>query len=348
MGLIWIGVFFNKHWFGKRWFNFAKKEIEKEILIQVYDDGVDYEKSTFYQRLVTEIFTLSLIAVQKSEKTFSEKFLERLKKMFHFIASYVIGDEVPNVGDCDDGRIIKFNFFEKVSEMRNLLSVGSVIFNDEFLKSKAEKNFVDVLMLFGLDGIKKFSELNKIQTKVESKIFDKGDFAVLRSQDFFIFFDFGDIGMNGWGGHGHNDILSFELAYKGKRFIVDSGTYVYTPEPDLRQKFRSTFSHNTIIIDRTEQAEFLNLFRIKEDLSQPKLISFSTNENEISSIEAEHYAYTRLKNPVIVRRKIELNNSLNKIRIEDSFIGNGPNRVEIYYHSIQILKLNESVHTFIN
>lgn len=343
MGLIWIGAFFFNHSFGKRWFNFAKKEIEREMLIQVYDDGVDYEKSTFYQRLVTEIFTLSLIASERIGKRFSEKFKERLHKMFEFIASYVIGDEVPNVGDCDDGRIIKFNFFEKVSEMRNLLALGSTIFKDEFLKSKAEKNFVDVLMLLGLDGYRRYYELNVIQPPIESKIFDKGGFAVLRNQNFFIFFDFGDIGMNGWGGHGHNDILSFELAYKGKRFIVDSGTYVYTPYPEMRQKFRSTSSHNTIMVDKAEQADFLNLFRIQKDFSNTKLLTFLTDRNEIDTIQAEHHCYSRLKNPVVVRRKIDLIKFEDKILVEDSFIGNGPNRIEIFYHfhpGVKIEKLN--------
>ncbi|MGB9665226.1 MAG: heparinase II/III family protein, partial [Ignavibacteria bacterium] len=40
MGLIWLGAFFFNHSFGKKWFRFAQKELEKENQIQVYDDGV--------------------------------------------------------------------------------------------------------------------------------------------------------------------------------------------------------------------------------------------------------------------------------------------------------------------
>lgn len=347
MGLIFIGAFFYKHWFGKRWFNFARKELEREILIQVYEDGVDYEKSTYYQRLVTEIFTLSNIVAEKINKPFSKKFTDRLHKMFEFIASYVLRDEVPNVGDCDDGRIIKFNFYEKVSEMRNLLAVGAAIFNDEVLKSKAKKIFVDVLLLLGIDGFNKYSKLQTIELNSRNQIFEKGGFAVLSSKEIFIFFDFGDIGMNGWGGHGHNDILSFELAYMGKRFIVDSGTYVYTPDPEMRQKLRSTSSHNTIMVDKKEQAEFLNLFRIKSDLSRPELLIFQCNENGKDVIEAQAHCYANLKNPVIIKRKIELDKSSKSLRIEDSFLGNGPNHIEIFYHfhpSVQIKKLTSSIY----
>jgi uncharacterized heparinase superfamily protein len=154
----------------------------------------------------------------------------------------------------------------------------------------------------------------------------------LRDNDFFLFFDAGDIGMNGWGGHGHNDILSFELAFKNKRFIVDSGTYVYTPSPEMRQRFRSTSAHNTIMVDGYEIAEFLNLFRIKEDLTNPKIISIQLNNDEFDYIHAEHYAYTRLKNPVIVNRKIELRKFKREIIIEDTFSGNGPNKIEIFFH----------------
>ncbi len=347
MGLIWIGAFFYKYRFGRNWFRFAKKELEKEILIQVYEDGVDYEKSTFYQRLVTEILTLSYIVAERLNKPFSIKFKERLHKMFEFIASYVLGDEVPNVGDCDDGRIIKFNFFEKVSEMRNTLVIGAVIFNDQNLKSKAEKNFVDVLLLLGLDGYKKFSEIQTVEILTEHKIFPDGGYAVLNHNGFFIFFDFGDIGMNGWGGHGHNDILSFELAYKGKRFFVDSGTYLYTPDPEMRQKFRSTYSHNTVLVDNTEQAEFLNLFRIKEDLSKPQLTSYNFNSWDVNSVYAEHSAYLRLKNPIKVIRIIELNLLKNSIKVLDAFENNGENQIEVFYHlhpEVKIRKFTDTIY----
>jgi uncharacterized heparinase superfamily protein len=332
MGLMWLGAFFFEHSFGKRWFRFAQKELEKEIQIQVYNDGVDYEKSTYYQRLVTEILMLSYLAAEKIKKSFSTKFANKLHRMFNFIASYIIDDEVPNVGDCDDGRVIKFNFFENISEMKNLLSIGAVLFEDSSLKSKASRAFCDLLFLLGTDGYQRFKELNRTEIKQVSVAFSDGGFYVLRNADYFIFFDAGDIGMNGWGGHGHNDTFSFELAYHSKRFIVDSGTYVYTPNVEIRQKLRSTSSHNTVMVDKTEQVEFLNLFRIKADLTRPKILLIQLNDSEKDFVEAEHYGYTRLKNSVIVKRKIELDKVKNQVLIEDKFLGNGSNLIEIYFH----------------
>lgn len=332
MGLIWIGAFFFNHSFGKRWFYFAKKELEKEILIQVYDDGVDYEKSTYYQRLVTEIFTLSLIAAKKLEVDFSDSFKNRLHKMFDFISEYIIDDEVPDVGDCDDGRVLKFFLTEKISEMRNLLSISSILFTDRKLKSKSEKFYVDALFLSGTKGLSKFNEIQNTKIEIESKAFPKGGFYILRSNNFFVFFDAGDIGMNGWGGHGHNDLLSFELAYRNKRFIVDSGTYVYTPDPEMRQLLRSTSSHNTIMIDKQEIAEFLNLFRIKSDFTNPEIKFLDLNKNSFDTITVQHHAYERMINPVTVERTITLNKKEESLLIVDQVFGNGKHQIDLFFH----------------
>ncbi len=334
MGLIWLGAFFYNHSFGKEWFHFAQKELEKEILIQVYKDGVDYEKSTYYHRLVTEIFTLSFLVGEIMNQTFSEKYKDRLFKMYKFIASYVLDDDVPNIGDCDDGRIIKFNFSEKISEMRNTLNIGAVVFNDSDFKFKSEKLFVDALFLTGVQGIQKLKQIPSIIIKPEPKIFPEGGFYILEDSHFFLFFDAGDIGMNGWGGHGHNDTFSFELAYKNKRFIVDSGTYVYTPEPELRQKFRSTASHNTVMIDGIELADFMNLFRIKADLTNPKIEAINLGESTSNNIfiSAIHHAYQRIRNPVIVKRQVNLNSLNKQILIQDYFYGEGKNKIEIFLH----------------
>lgn len=332
MGLIWIGAFFFNHSFGKRWFYFAKKELEKEILIQVYDDGVDYEKSTYYQRLVTEIFTLSFIVAKKLEIDFSDSFKNRLHQMFDFISEYTIGDEVPNVGDCDDGRVLKFSLTEKISEMRNLLSIGSILFADGKLKSKSEKFSVDALFLIGTKALLKFNEIENTKIKVESRAFPKGRFYILRSNNFFMFFDAGDIGMNGWGGHGHNDLLSFELAYRNKRFIVDSGTYVYTPDPEMRQMLRSTSSHNTIMIDKQEIADFINLFRIKSDFTKPEVKFLEFNSNSIDKITVQHHAYERLLNPVTIERAITLKKEEESFLIIDKIYGNGKHLIELFFH----------------
>jgi hypothetical protein len=56
--------------------------------------------------------------------------------------------------------------------------------------------------------------------------FDAGGFFVMRgSARTHVFIDCGEVGMRGRGGHGHNDVLSFELMLDGLNVITDSGAY---------------------------------------------------------------------------------------------------------------------------
>lgn len=331
MGLVWLGGFFSNYSFGKRWLKFAKEELDKEICIQVYDDGVDYEKSTYYQRLVTEILYNSQIALKLNGLSLSERSLTKLEKMFQFISNYILKDTIPNVGDNDHGRVTQYSFDEGISDLRNALAVGTFLFQIADLKFQIERKYSDALFLFGLKGFETYNNLQSSIYTLQSTFFPQGGFYIMRSEESFVFIDAGDLGMNGWGGHGHNDVFSFEFAYKGLRFIVDPGTYCYTSNPELRQKFRSTSSHNTIMIDNTEQAEFQNLFRIKKDLTNPKVIKWESND-EKDILIAEHFGYTRLKHPVVHRRKFEFEKKLNTLTIIDSLQGESEHKVELFYY----------------
>jgi hypothetical protein len=50
-------------------------------------------------------------------------------------------------------------------------------------------------------------------------------------------------GMRGYGGHNHNDKLSFTLMLDQIEIAVDPGTYLYTPVPSLRNHYRSAAVH---------------------------------------------------------------------------------------------------------
>ncbi len=68
-----------------------------------------------------------------------------------------------------------------------------------------------------------------------------------------IMFDAGKMGPDYMTGHAHCDALSFELSIDSKPVFVNSGTYQY--QTDLRQFFRSTRAHNTVMIGDEEQSE---------------------------------------------------------------------------------------------
>lgn len=67
----------------------------------------------------------------------------------------------------------------------------------------------------------------------------------------------GSVGQRGNGGHAHNDQLSILAAVEGTQIFIDPGTYLYTPMPDQRNRFRSTRMHNTVTRENTEQNAWL-------------------------------------------------------------------------------------------
>ena len=89
----------------------------------------------------------------------------------------------------------------------------------------------------------------------------------------------GEVGQNGSGGHSHNDQLSLTLTLDGKTIIADPGSYLYTPDPVMRNKFRGTASHFTPQpVSGMEQNEWENgqrgLFSIKKDRTKAQVLYF--------------------------------------------------------------------------
>src|SRR6185503_10015179 len=102
----------------------------------------------------------------------------------------------------------------------------------------------------------------------------------------------------GFGNHKHNDLLGFEYHVGGEPVIIDPGSYVYLPDPDARNLFRSTKSHNTISVDDHEQNDLRpdSLFRMFEKTC-PEHIAVR-EDSDAFEYRGRHSGYTRLREPV--------------------------------------------------
>ena len=92
-------------------------------------------------------------------------------------------------------------------------------------------------------------------------MFPDTGYGVIRSADSrsALIFDCGPLGPDYQPGHGHCDVLSYELSLHGQRVVVDTGVSTYEPGPE-RSYERSTAAHNTLRIDGEEQAEIVGEF----------------------------------------------------------------------------------------
>ena len=307
LGLFYIGLFFNKTLKGQHWVKFAKQELEKEIRHQVSQDGVHFEASLNYHRLATEIFTLAYLIGKKNKIEFSKDYLNRLGKMFNFIMYYTSPTgQAPQIGDTDNGRILDI-WNPNINDHRDLLSIGSVIFNNPELKSHSIWHNKLELLIHKSD----YSKIKTKKTILQPKQFT--DFYILRNKDIFILIHCGSIGRNNLGGHGHNDQLSFILS-ANQDYIIDTGTGVYTGNIKLRHKLRSTSSHNTLVVNNLEQnkIQVIKPF-IMDHRTFSKCLKFEvTDKNWI--FEGVHRGYY----PIIVKRRIEYNVKTKEFKITDT------------------------------
>ncbi len=87
--------------------NWVIKEISQEFEKQVFDEGTDYEGSTCYHRLVTELFWHSFMISQKLgyKLTFDQQ--QKLNNMFKFINLLQVSKGYyVSIGDNDSGKVL--------------------------------------------------------------------------------------------------------------------------------------------------------------------------------------------------------------------------------------------------
>ena len=338
-GLLFLGVLFRDTPAGRGWLRLGTAILEEEMAHQVHPDGVHYEKSLSYHRLVLEFFYVSYVLGARNRVHFSPAFVDRLERMFEFTAWCTKPDgRTPLVGDADNGRLFRFSPSEDFNDHRGALAVGAVLFKRGDLKRASDGLREDALWLLGPDVGTRYDLISEAATDLGPRAFRAGGYYVLRADGCHMLFDAGDIGLDGWGGHGHNDTLSFELAAGGETFITDSGTYAYTGDGAAQVALASTGAHNGIQVDGEEVAEWRRMWRLAADGTRPRLLEFCA-DGPRQIIDAEHYGYTRLSAPVVHRRRACFWPGEGRWSIEDTLRGRGDHTCELFLHVAPSIKV---------
>jgi hypothetical protein len=307
-----------------------RDRVRREILHQVYEDGGDYEASTGYHVLVTQLFTTALLLMRAAGLEAGVQYERRLIRMFNFIAE--IADErgrLPHVGDCDDGRtelltddlrqMLVSPSCRHTLTVPNLLGTGEQLLGETLCATK----FEDAAWHSGRETqSKSLPRSGRVQ-------FPESGISVARAGNAELLFFAMPNGIHGKGSHTHGDKLSIVLRIAGEELLCDCGTGVYTRHPEVRNQFRSTAWHNTLMVDGEEQN------RINPD---PRYLFCSSNDAIVSRIQcvddgaaivfrASHEGYRRLG--VQHSREVALTDS--ELRVEDRVAGEGQHAVEINY-----------------
>jgi len=351
IGLLFSGLFFREVNYGKKNLHFARNELEHEIRLQVYEDGVARRQSIPFHSIILETFYLADVFGAKAGINFSREYRERLRSMFKVQSAYIRNDgSVPSAGDQISSRILDVNLHHE-TDYSFPLPAGAMIFKEADFKLHYPVITAEVLFLFGIkapDEYEKIIEYEEKKISEKSIGFLKGGHFIFRKKDLHFFIDAGELGKDTNGAH--VDIFSFELFYKNAKIIVDPGTFSYYADKELRNKLRSDLSHNIFCIDDEPISKPEGLFMINEDLTKPKILEWESSDSE-DILAAQHYAYTRLPDPVICRRSFHFLKEKNLIKIKDEFFGGKKHKAvfNITFHpDVELIQQNINEYTAAN
>lgn len=341
-GLVFAGLFFGERARAAHWHALGWQILNEEMAKQVFPDGVDYEASVPYHRLVLELFLFPALYRIKHGLDVPVEYRERLLAMARFTAAYSrVDGSVPLWGDADDARALPFGG-QPINDHRYVLALVGTVFDDTQLLSFFSGDVSEVFWCLGEAAAHRLTQRKNAPEQPASQAFSDGGFYIMRNDSDHVFIDCGPLGLAGRGGHGHNDALSFEAALCGVHLVTDSGAYLYTADYKARNRFRSTASHNTPIVDGEEINRFIRpdyLWNLHDD-ARPELIEWQTSK-VYDRFRGRHSGYDRLHSPVRPVRTIELHHAAHRLEIQDEFTGVGVHEFAVPLHFAADVELRE-------
>ncbi|OGV38280.1 MAG: hypothetical protein A2X48_07055 [Lentisphaerae bacterium GWF2_49_21] len=306
-GLYFLGQFFKDTEEGAEWLDFSTKELEQESGYQFYPDGVNFEDSTSYHRLSSEMLLLCAILARDNGAGFSKGFLDRLHRSLTFSSDILqTNGRIPMFGDNDNGRMLQFHGFSRTAsaDHRHILAAGGEFFNDDSLRFPGRNAATEAVWLLGSF---KSPSIPAGKTGPLLKKYPDSGYYIIDDGERKIVIRNARINPSCGGGHTHCDQFSFTLSSGKQEILVDPGTYLYSSNFEERNLFRSVEYHNTVQIGSEPMHEydrdtFGGLWWMK-DLADAETARFE-RKSESTFFDGKIHSYEKSRGYTI-RRKLK-------------------------------------------
>ena len=313
-GLLFAGAYLGDDSEGEDWVAFAGRELVLQVRNQFHAEGSNFEASTCYHRLSAEMIVYSaalMMWISRERPKLAERWwggqvrnyhpspaapptacirssrgilhpfdadaLRRISGMGSFTRSLLRADgSIPQIGDNDSGRFMRLQQTDDPAadllDHSHLCHAVDALFGRPLPRDAPEAHWLSKWI-----GRAQFDDPS---VALDDNVITWAQFGlyVWKVGRMHVTFRCGHVGQCGNGGHAHCDQLSITLAVDGVSIIDDPGTGVYTPNPELRNRFRGSQMHSTIHMDGMEQGSWLSgrwgLFAMK-DISNSKLLAHS-------------------------------------------------------------------------
>jgi hypothetical protein len=336
-GLLYLGLLFPELVDASDWVDVGTAGVVECMEFQVAGDGVDFENSIAYHRLVLEMFLGCYVLCARNDCPLPDPYRHSLERMLEFVHHYTRPDGLaPLVGDTDDGRlqILSQYFAWHPQDHCYLLRIGAAMFGRPDFAEVAEGApgaLEEAMWLLGPCAGEGTVQRLGARLPRASCAFPISGRYVMRHGDHYALILADEVGTAGLGNHKHNDIFSFELTVDGVPIFVDPGSFQYTSDLASREAFRSTCAHNTLMVDGVEQNEPIGPFGMRADARVSVATWFNGSTHDV--FEASHTGYARLSDAVIHRRRIALMRDPFTFVVLDSIVCRLEHLVESFLHA---------------
>lgn len=320
----------------KRYEELAAGILEQECRRQISDDGVHREQAFSYAQFVYDFFLLAALKGRANGREFSAGYWDRLELMLGFIAAIMdVDGQLPQVGDADDGYVVRLSPEPDFCPYRSLLATGAVLFERPEFKAKAGALDDKTRWLLGPEA-DDFERLPAAALPLPlPRAFPHGGYYVLGTDldgpdEVRVLMDVGPLGYLSLAAHGHADALSILMTIRGRQILVDPGTFAYHTQPEWRAYFKSTAAHNTIVVDGLDQSESGGNFMWVSHAPAECIEWHSTPEED--RVVGLHRGYERLADPVVHRRAVRMLKGKSRIEIGDALLCSGGHTITRMWH----------------
>ena len=289
-GLFNIALFLEEFSSSETWRTTALSNLSTCMDLQILEDGSQWEQSPMYHNEVFHCYLNVNLLAQRFNIVLPTNIITKTKEMAYAnIAWQKPNYKQPMLGDSDD------------TDLRDFITLAAVIFNDPILKSRGFEN-IDYDTTFMLDATQKkaYESLNS-QPPNFSSIYQEtsGDFYMRsswKSTANYASFHMKKLG----GGHGHDNLLHFNLFGNGRDYLVDPGRYTYVNN-SWRAYFKSSANHNSLEVDGLPNSMYKDSWSNAFEATASNQYTKSTDLFDYA--EATNLAYLRLEDPVTVKRR---------------------------------------------
>lgn len=306
----------------------AVLRLERELAIQVMDDGVHWEQSPMYHNEVLRCVLEVLAAAKKGGDLLPESLYHKARAMAYADLAWMKPDRTqPLSGDSDR------------TDLRDVLTPAACLLSDQVLRFGGYGR-LDFESAWSL-GAEAAVEYEQMRPRKPDRTFfpmEQSGNWYLRSdwkEDAdYLHFMCGSLG----GGHGHFDKLHVDLCICGEDVLIDPGRYTYV-DGGLRRALKSSRAHNVPMVDFKEYNHCTGSWdasglapSLGQMWSQKKM---ENGADVYTLIQGSHLGY--MAEGVLVSRKV-ISMGARVHVIVDQFYGHGNHRFG------QVLHFNPSGH----